>query len=68
MTCAMCGRRLRSETSRQLGYGPVCYKKMFGTSARIRADNGRNTVSSEEEEYIIPGQMTLEDFIDSEAK
>lgn len=26
--CLRCGRKLKSEESRKLGYGAVCYKKM----------------------------------------
>jgi hypothetical protein len=26
-TCKRCGRKLKSETARSLGYGPVCWKK-----------------------------------------
>lgn len=28
-TCMRCNRRLRSPKSRELGYGPCCYRKML---------------------------------------
>lgn len=34
--CMECGRKLRSQQSKEVGYGPVCYKRVFGTSMRIR--------------------------------
>lgn len=27
--CLRCGRKLKSEKAKQLGYGPHCYKKMI---------------------------------------
>ena len=33
-TCLNCGRTLRNAVSRKAGYGPVCYKKMFGNNMR----------------------------------
>lgn len=32
--CMECGRKLRSQQSKEVGYGPVCYKRVFGTSMR----------------------------------
>lgn len=29
LTCRRCGRRLKSEISREKGYGPDCFKKMM---------------------------------------
>ena len=31
-----CGRKLTDPTSRELGYGPVCYRKVFGCPAPVR--------------------------------
>lgn len=28
--CMECGRKLRSQQSKEVGYGPVCYKRVFG--------------------------------------
>lgn len=32
-----CGRQLTDPTSQQLGYGPVCYRKVFGRPAPLEA-------------------------------
>lgn len=62
--CSRCGKKLRSQESREIGYGPVCYKKIFGRSLRIRAGGSERTDRQDELEYYdIPGQMSLEDFL-----
>lgn len=35
MTCLGCGRTLKSEKSIQIGYGPVCYRRMFPGKRRL---------------------------------
>lgn len=40
--CMECGRKLRSQQSKEVGYGPVCYKRVFGTSMRIRDGDKKN--------------------------
>lgn len=65
--CAGCGRKLKTETSRELGYGPVCYGKIYGSSSRTA--NKMNKASTDEIPYYeIPGQMTLEEFLSTEAE
>jgi hypothetical protein len=32
MQCNRCGRRIQSPESMEAGYGPSCYRKLFGTS------------------------------------
>jgi len=62
MICLNCGRKLKSATSREAGYGPVCYKKMFGTSLR---SSHKDSVSKTADirYYNIPGQMTIEEYL-----
>lgn len=61
MTCAICGRRLKNLKSRELGYGPVCYKREFGSPAPAKERiNGKG---SDIPCYDIPGQMTLADYL-----
>lgn len=67
MICLNCGRKLKSEVSRAAGYGPVCYKKCFGTSLRS-SSNTYSTSADELPNYDIPGQMFLEDFLRSETE
>jgi len=62
MICLNCGRKLRSAVSREAGYGPVCYRKMFGTSLQSsrkdRASEATDTIY-----HDIPGQMTMEEYL-----
>lgn len=65
--CMKCGRKLRNNDSKLSGYGPVCYRKLFGSSARIRDGDRKGGCSDGEIPYYeIPGQMVLEDFLNSE--
>lgn len=65
MNCYGCGRALKSQKSRELGYGPVCYKKIFGTSAKIRGLPKKES-TDDFPYYNIPGQMTLDDYLNSD--
>lgn len=67
VVCMECGRKLRSQQSKAAGYGPVCYKRVFGTSMRIRdGDQKTGTTPNDFPYYEIPGQMSIEDFIETE--
>lgn len=69
MKCYTCGRELKSATSREIGYGPVCYKRVFGTSLRIRdGDIKTDYISDSVPYYEIPGQMSIDDFLESVEK
>lgn len=64
MICLNCGRKLKRVVSIEAGYGPVCYKKMFGISLKnSREDNVSETANAHC--YNIPGQMTIEEFLQS---
>ncbi len=67
MICLNCGRKLKSVASMEAGYGPVCYRKMFGISLRSSC---KNRVSEEADTpcYNIPGQMTIEEFLQMDTK
>lgn len=62
MKCSICGRKLRDPKSRELGYGPVCYKRKFGTypPAGHRKDE---KAGEEGPDYNVPGQISLDDFL-----
>lgn len=62
MTCSVCGRELKSAESRKLGYGPVCYRKIFGSSPKSQKESCETT-DSDFPYYEIPGQMTIDDFL-----
>lgn len=66
MNCLLCGRAIKSEKSRELGYGPVCYKKVYGSSTKIRSSGKTNSSADELPYYEIPGQMCLEDLLEHE--
>lgn len=63
MKCLGCGRALKTQLSKECGYGPVCYKKIYGTSIKTRASTNKSTSADEFPYYEIPGQMCLEDFL-----
>lgn len=69
--CGVCGRALRSAESILIGYGPVCYRRQFGSPApkmkRSSSGGGGSGKSDGEIPYYeIPGQMNIEDFLQSE--
>ena len=49
--CMECGRKLRSQQSKEVGYGPVCYKRVFGTSMRIRDGDSKTGTASDDFPY-----------------
>ena len=62
MICLNCGKKLKDAASRDAGYGPVCYKKMFGTSLRrSRKDSVSDPANIPY--YNIPGQITIEEYL-----
>lgn len=63
MKCYACGRELKSATSREVGYGPVCYRTVFGTSIKKKKDKAETSDCSDFPYYEIPGQMSIEDYL-----
>ena len=62
MTCLNCGRKLKSAASREAGYGPVCYKRLFGISMRISSKD--NTSETTNIPYrTLSGQVTIEEYL-----
>lgn len=59
MVCGLCGRQLKDSKSIQRGYGPTCYQKANPSSMKATACKNYGSV----EEYIIPGQMGISEFI-----
>lgn len=62
MICLNCGRKLKSVASREAGYGPVCYRKMFGTNLQSSRKYGVSETDYTPY-YNIPGQMTMEEYL-----
>lgn len=56
MKCSVCGRNLRNPESQEIGYGPVCYKRLFGAKPKHKNRGGS---SSEDAmiDYDVPGQI-----------
>lgn len=70
MICSICGRKLRNPKSIELGYGPVCYGKVSGSSkaakkaGRLKKSNlGTSHQEQQGACYDIPGQMELQDYL-----
>lgn len=57
MKCSICGRKLRNPKSRELGYGPVCYKRKFGIAPHASRRD------AEEADHNLPGQISMEDYL-----
>lgn len=63
MKCSICGRTLRKPQSMELGYGPVCYRRKFGISPRMRRQNKDAPSEGIMLDYNIPGQITIEEYL-----
>lgn len=62
MKCLICGRRLKDTKSRELGYGPVCYKREFGATMHARR-KAAEAPAGEKADHDLPGQMSMEDYL-----
>ena len=65
MKCSACGRRLISSKSQESGYGPVCYKRLFGTQSRQRVKSNMTISSTQSVDYNIPGQISIDEYLQS---
>lgn len=62
MRCSICGRRLKDARSRELGYGPICYKRKFGTNVHASRKSVEVPIG-EKAEQDLPGQMSMDDYL-----
>lgn len=62
MKCSVCGRKLRNPKSQEVGYGPVCYRRLFGTSLRTD-DKDRQSLVDVMVNYEVPGQISMDDYL-----
>lgn len=62
MKCSICGRRLKDTRSKELGYGPVCYKRKFGTTMHASRKTARAPIG-EKADQDLPGQMSMDDYL-----
>ena len=64
MKCSICGRKLKNPKSRELGYGPVCYKGKFGIAPHAsHRDADMPVPAVEEADHNLPGQISMEDYL-----
>lgn len=63
MICGVCGRVLKNPDSKKMGFGPVCYKKMFGSPPPKEKKEKQADGYEDFHEYAIPGQMEISDFL-----
>lgn len=62
MKCSICGRRLRKPESKELGYGPVCYKRKFGVTPHTWGKVADRS-ASEASDCDLPGQISIDDYL-----
>ncbi len=62
MKCLICGRKLMNPQSREIGYGPVCHKRKFGSSPHARRRD-IEPPAGQAPDYNIPGQISMEDYL-----
>lgn len=63
MKCFICGRKLKNPQSRELGYGPICYKRKFGNSPRTGCRGKDVAPAAREEDYNLPGQISMDEYL-----
>ena len=65
MKCSICGRRLKNPKSQELGYGPVCRRRMMIGDGAAKERKGKEAHQSagRSSNHGIVGQMSLEDYL-----
>lgn len=61
--CNRCGRRLKGAKSKERGYGPVCYSKIYGTETESNNYSSSYSSYSMLENYEVPGQIELSEYM-----
>ena len=61
MKCSICGKKLSNPQSKELGYGPVCYKRKFGTVSHTSKKGGHSS-TDEVSDYNLPGQISIAEY------
>lgn len=65
MICSICGRRLKNPKSQELGYGPVCRKRMMIGDSAVQKGKSREVIQStgRSANHGIVGQISFEDYL-----
>ena len=63
MKCFICGRKLKNPQSRELGYGPICYKRKFGSSPRTSCRGKDVAPTARKGDYNLPGQISMDEYL-----
>lgn len=62
MVCGICGRKLNNPKSRELGYGPICYKRKFGITPHMSRRDAP-VQAGQETDHNLPGQISMEEYL-----
>lgn len=64
MKCLVCGRKLKNPRSINIGYGPICYQKLYGkTLGQGRASKAiSNVIRNNCKTETLPGQIFLDTY------
>lgn len=65
LICSICGRRLKNPRSQELGYGPVCRRRMMIGESAAQKGKGREVVqpAGRSPNCGIVGQISFEDYL-----
>lgn len=63
MKCSVCGRKLKNAKSQEIGYGPVCYRRIFGSAPKRQRIRDRGGGEEDIPCYDIPGQISMEEYL-----
>lgn len=62
MICLACGRILKSQKSKELGYGPKCYRRIYGSGGSSRKGD-KGFIIDGIPHYEVPGQISIDDYL-----
>ena len=64
MKCPICGRKIKNPKSLELGYGPVCYRRMFGEANAVKGTQPSESYELDKFlNYEVPGQISFDDYL-----
>lgn len=68
MKCKICGKPLKNPRSREVGYGPVCYRRVFCSSISVQIRERSTSkqcikTAGDNTHCLIPEQMRLQEYL-----